>query len=375
MLTGVQTVDQFGLSSLLDFTVKHGGNLMIFGDSGTGKTEMSFQATDRASLKHVYLNLSVLEAPDLVGLPMIDEKTGKAKYALPEAFPLYNADSDGMVLIVDEIDKAKPELQNPCLELFQFRSINGVKLNFKAVIATGNLPDEYAHSQMVSHALTNRCGVYRTSVSFDAWRYWALRARVNPLVVGFLSQNPSFLLQKPPAGEETAYCHPSPRAWTLAARDLDFTDESTSVDFQDLLVAGRVGNGAAIKFKVWLEHYRYIAPRIRGLVDKGQHPFLDIEKPSIDRVFVCAIAGVDEVMKCATSRFKEEDKHNHMKRVHGVLSNVCDWLDRIPPEICIGAFKSALTYDISKEFSFVENREFVRVYQKVQKSLDGEFQQ
>ena len=85
----------------------------------------------------------------------------------------------------------------------------------------------------------------------------------------FLSRNTNFLLKKPPEGDETAYCHPSPRAWTLAASDLDGTGPESPIEFQELLVAGRVGTGAATKFKVWLEHYRHIAPMIDALIHDG----------------------------------------------------------------------------------------------------------
>lgn len=369
MLTGVQSVDQSTLMDLMTFAVNQGSNLMTFGDAGIGKTEMALQVIAAAKRGHVYLNLSLLEAPDLIGLPMVDEKTGRAKYALPEQFPQANPDERGLVLLVDEIDKAKPELQNPMLELFQFRSINGVKLNFHAILATGNLPDELAHSQTVSHALTNRCGVYRVTHSYDAWQEWAVQAQVNPLVVGFLSQNTNLLLQRPAGGDETAYTHPTPRAWTLAARDLDATNEKTPVEFQELLVAGRVGNGAATKFKVWLEHYRHIAPKITALVKDGTHPFEKGESPSLDRVFVCGIAGADAIMEATRAPLKGESKDDQQKRIYKTTKNVCGWLKTIPSEIGIGAVKSTLTMQAIGDYGLIKVPEFLEVYQKIRKAM------
>jgi len=366
MLTQVSEINQATLKHLMIFTIHRGSNLMTFGPAGIGKTEIAMQACEETGLGHKYLNLSVLEAPDLLGLPTVNEQTNKSIYALPEGFPLVSeAEAKETVLLVDEIDKAKPELQNPMLELFQFRSINGTKLKFKAVLATGNLPDEGAYSQTVSHALTNRCGVYRVTHDFQAWQDWAVPAGVNPLIVGFLSRNTNFLLQKPPEGDETAYCHPSPRAWTLAARDLDGTSPNDPIEFQELLVAGRVGTGAATKFKVWLEHYRHIQPAIDALVLKGTHPPKDM---TLDRLFVCAIAGVNAVME-ATRNPPKDKKVDHKKQVHQTTENVFKWLKELSGEVCIGAVKSTLNMKVIADFQLTKNQPFMDVYMKIRKAM------
>ena len=292
MLTNVATIDQAQVMSLYKFAIRAGGNIIILGPAGGGKTEMAMQASNEESFEFVYVNLSVLEAPDLVGLPMIDELTKTSTYATPKQLPLAGTKSKKVILVVDEIDKAKQELQNPMLELFQLRSINGRPLDVHAVIATGNLPDEGAFSLPISHALTNRCMVYQMQVAFEPFRDHAVESGVNPLVIGFLSRNTDWLLQGKPDGDDTAYCHPSPRAWTQAARDLDLAKDE-DVDYQTLIIAGRVGTAAAIKFKVWLTHHRHIEPMIDALVKDGKHP--NIEGMHIDRVMVTAIAGVNPI--------------------------------------------------------------------------------
>lgn len=372
MLTGIQEIDQETLMQVLRFGIRTGGNVMTFGPAGIGKTEMAMQACAEEEFDYVYLNLSVLESPDLNGLPMIDE-TGEfpvSRYAPPAQFPLAGRGKK-KVLLVDEADKAKPELQNPMLELFQFRSINGTKLDIHAVVATGNLPDENSFSQPMSHALMNRCSVYRVTHAFDPWQEWAVGARVNPLVVGFLSSNTEMLLQPPPDGDDTAYCHPSPRAWTLAARDLDSAAEA-DVNFQTLLIAGRVGQPHAVKFRVWLEHYRHVEPLIRALVDKGEHPKLQSE--TLDRIFVCAISGVDAIMKeCRKADGKSgKDKEEHLKRVHQVTGNVMGWLKDLPGEICIGAVKSTLSMKVIQEYQLTKVKPFMDVYLKIRKVIQGD---
>lgn len=369
MLSGVMEIDQGTLMQMLRFYIKNGGNLMTFGPAGIGKTEMAMQACEQEEYNFVYLNLSVLEAPDLMGLPVIDEsaEVKRSEYALPKMLPPKGSLAKPIVLLVDEADKAKPELQNPMLELFQFRSVNGTKLDVHAVVATGNLPDENAFSQPMSHALMNRCGVYRVTHAFDPWQEWAVAASVNPLVIGFLSSNPEFLLQPPPEGDDTAYCHPSPRAWTLAARDVDAAPD-TDVNFQTLLVSARVGQPAAVKFRVWLEHYRFVEPMIRALVEKGEAPSL--HNSTLDRIFVCAISGVEAIVReCRKTPTDARAKEEQQKRVRKVTENVMNWVKDLPSEIQIGALKSTLTMKMIQENSLTTVKPFMDAYVKIRKVM------
>jgi hypothetical protein len=270
-----------------------------------------------------------------------------------------------VVLLVDEIDKSKPELQNPLLELFQSHTLNGTRLSIQAIVATGNLPDEGAHSQPVSHALTNRCKVYKLTHSFEPWREWAQSAGINPLVIGFLSKNQEFLSRPPVDGDPTAYCRPSPRAWTLAARDLDRTTSSDSVDFQTLLVAGRVGSEGAVKFRVWLEHYRHVEPVIDALVNEGRAP--DITKMTIDRQLVVAIGSVASVQRAATAPTKDPKKRTAL--VQKTAKSVFDWLQSIPTEFQLAAVKSSLSMELIREFQLQSIPSVMATYVAIRKVL------
>jgi len=218
----------------------------------------------------------------------------------------------------------------------------------------------------MSHALTNRCGVYRVTHAFEPWQEWAADAGVNPLVVGFLSKNQEFLLMDPPEGDDTAYCHPSPRAWTLAARDLD-CDESKDTDFQTILVSGRVGQGAAVKFKVWLDHYRHIEPIVDALVRKGTKPG---DNMGIERQLVCALSAVGRVAsKCRNEPSDKTKKASYAKEVIETTTNVMGWVKDLPPEFCIAAVKSTLTMEMIQKHQLTKIKPFMEAFLKVRKSM------
>ena len=109
MLTNIVEIPQDTYMAALRHNVRTGGNLMIFGQAGTGKTEMAQQAAEQEGFGVYYLNLAVLEAPDLLGLPFITDE-GSVDYATPKFMPLEGKVPRKVVLLVDEIDKSKPEL-------------------------------------------------------------------------------------------------------------------------------------------------------------------------------------------------------------------------------------------------------------------------
>ncbi len=366
MLTGIVEIPQDVYQAALKFNISTGGNLMVFGQAGIGKTEMAQQVAKDMGFEVYYLNLSVLEAPDLLGLPIItDDKS--VDYARPKFLPVEGKVDKKVVLLVDEVDKAKPELQNPLLELFQSHTLNGTKLSIQAIIATGNLPDEGAHSQPVSHALTNRCKVYKLTHSFEPWREWAQSAGLNAFIIGFLSKNQEFLSKPPTEGDPTAYCRCSPRAWALAARDLDQTSSKDTVDFQTLLVAGRVGTEGATKFRVWLEHYRVLEPMIDGLVNKGDMP--PSHGFSIDKQLVCAIGAVAEITKLSRVSGAEKVGGKEFMKVQQAATHVFKWLNTLPDEFKIAAVKSSLNMDVLLKWQLVKIPEVFNVYSALRKVL------
>ena len=368
MLTDIREIDQETLKELYKFVVQNGGNIIIIGPSGVGKTEMALQTIKELGHDNIYLNLTVKESPDLIGIPYKDGDV--TKYALPKCFPKAGSKMKPSVLVLDELDKASPDLQNPLLELLQFRSLDAIKLDIHAAIATANMPDEHAFSKAMSHALTNRCKVYQVSCAFEPWREWAVDEGINNLIIGFLSKNQDYLLRPPPEGDTTAYNHCSPRGWTDAARDLNKTSLEDSVEMQSLLIAGHVGDNGAAKFHVWLEHYRHIAPEIDRLIETGVGPNTD--NMTLDRVMVCGLAAANSVASlCKETPQHKEEKEKHNNKIKKYVKNVFIWLNDLPSEFALAAVKSTFSpklisnHDLANQEKFPE---FFPVFKKIRKT-------
>src|SRR5689334_8426044 len=59
--------------------------VLLEGPTGIGKSELVTQVAKKLGIACTVLDLSLLEPPDLVGLPVIEE--GRTRYALPRFLP------------------------------------------------------------------------------------------------------------------------------------------------------------------------------------------------------------------------------------------------------------------------------------------------
>lgn len=262
-------IDQVQALNLTKFFIQSNQNIFLFGRRGVGKTHIAIQAAQECKLKINYINLSVIERPDLAGYPDMnvpgDIINFKSPYFLP---PLQDGQKSDSIILFDEVDKAPAEVTAPLLEILLFKKINGRPINAAGCILTGNLMNEGAYSNAISTALLDRGAKYILSFNFDKWVDWAKTHGVHDLILGFLRSDPNFACGKI---EDSAYASPSPRSWTLASEALVKSKELRMSDIESVthIISGYVGSEAGIRFKIWYEYYRKFEPYIRALIENN----------------------------------------------------------------------------------------------------------
>lgn len=260
-------INQEQALNLTKFFIQSKQNIFLFGRRGVGKTHIAIQAAQECKCKVNYINLSVIERPDLAGYPDMNMSgeiiNFKSPYFLP---PLGEGRKTDSVILFDEVDKAPAEVTAPLLEILLFRKINGRPINATACILTGNLLNEGAYSNHISTALLDRGAKYILSFDFEKWIAWAKSNGVHDLIMGFLRSDPSFACGKI---EESTYASPSPRSWTLASEALLQTKELKMADIESVtqIISGYVGDEAGLRFKIWYEHYRKFESYVRSLIE------------------------------------------------------------------------------------------------------------
>lgn len=100
-----------------------GDPLLLIGRAGTGKTFLLNSLSEALGLEHRHYNASLIAFDDLVGFPW-PEPDGKSIRYIETPATVWGAES----VLVDEINRCKPEHQNRLFSLIHERRIQGLKL-------------------------------------------------------------------------------------------------------------------------------------------------------------------------------------------------------------------------------------------------------
>jgi hypothetical protein len=290
----LQKLSTQDLSKHLEASISIGENVAIFGRRGTGKTEISKQEIQKANMKEVYINLSVLERVDLGGYPNVlaaSQQQRFVNFLLPQMYQPMIEGNQPVVALLDEVDKADQSLWAPLLEFTQFRTINGMPLpNLRAIIMTGNLISE--GGQRPSLPLLDRAEKYLVEADVESWFKWAGKSgKIHPSITAFIQDHPGMLFGA--VDPEDRYADPSPRGWARASAIISMGEKfGWDKGLLNSKVHGCVGKEAGIKYKNYYEYYQELLPQIervfRGENIKQEYMSLDPSKKLITCMIACA---------------------------------------------------------------------------------------
>ena len=222
---GPQFIEVIGL------VYRAGRSAMLHGRPGVGKSELFAAAAKDLGVDFLALDLSVMEPPDLVGLPRIDEH-GRTVYAAPAQLPRQGAG----LLLLEELNRAPRYMRAPCLQLLTARRCNDYRLPPAWVpFAAVNDAEDGCDVDEIDPALLARFTHVRVEAGVAEWTSWARSSGVHPGVITFVEGTPD------------VFQTTSPRDWTYVS-DLVKAFESAPAGTRDTLfvaVAGQVGQGYA----------------------------------------------------------------------------------------------------------------------------------
>ena len=142
--------------------------VLLEGASGIGKSEIVVQTARGLGVGLAVLDLSLIEPPDLVGLPVIAE--GVTRYACPSALPREGAG----LLLLEELNRAERHVQQPALQLLTARRLHEYVLpEGWSVVAAINPEDGDYHVTALDPALRGRFLQLRVRSERAAWLAWA----------------------------------------------------------------------------------------------------------------------------------------------------------------------------------------------------------
>ncbi len=256
--------------------VQSGVPAILWGSPGSGKTSFIQHLAQILEIPCETVIASISEPSDFSGLP-IASKQGDETIVEQAPLSWVKRLRDGGILFLDEVNTAPPAVQAALLRVVQERVIGSYRLPDSVwCLAASNPSEESSGGWDLTPPLANRfCHIFWDSDP-DAWiagvlSGWTEDAKLPHLTPGwessiqstlnyltaFIHSHRQILINVPRAGNNldgvgAGKAWPSPRTWMMAARLIAAANSvGAHPEVEADLVAGSVGEGAAIEFLSW----------------------------------------------------------------------------------------------------------------------------
>jgi MoxR-like ATPase len=189
------------LEAVLEVAYRARRPVLLEGPTGIGKSEVVQALAERLGIQHVVLDLSLLEPPDLVGLPVVEN--GITRYATPRILPREGAG----ILMLEELNRAERYIQQPALQLLSARALHEYVLpEGWVVFAAINPPSGEYQVSPLDPALRARFLELPVRPDRGAWLAWAVTHGVHPAVLALARAH------------ERIFDDVPPRSWTYVSQ-------------------------------------------------------------------------------------------------------------------------------------------------------------
>ena len=254
------TINTGDLKTILE-TTPSTQNILLVGKHGIGKSEIITRYFEDKGIPVIALFLGQMSDPgDLIGLPNKDEATGKTEFMPPYWFPM---DNQPVVLFLDEMNRARPEILQSVMDLSLNRKLAGRSLPpGSRVIAAVNDGEEYQLTDL-DPALVSRFNVYFFSPTVGEWLFWAKQNDIDPRVITFIEEHPDELEKNVDINKGTFDKTPDRRAWVRVSGLLQGMTITTDTDMNRLakMITGVIGARSASMFIQSLNQSRMLTAR------------------------------------------------------------------------------------------------------------------
>jgi hypothetical protein len=266
------------VEAILEVAYRARRPVLLEGPTGIGKSELIGHVSEKLGVQHIVLDLSLLEPPDLVGLPVIEE--GRTRYALPRFLP----QSGEGILMLEELNRAERYIQQPALQLLTARTLHEYILP-EGWVCFAAINPETGDYQVTPLDAALRARFLQIPVRADraAWLAWAGSHGVHPAVMALARAHERIFSDVPPrswtyASEVLLTMSPSELASPGLVRDV-LSGYLPSLWVEALITSGALGQ-RPIELDVaqLLREYGKKGEhqdRIRGWKDRGETDRLD----------------------------------------------------------------------------------------------------
>lgn len=245
------------LLTAVPLVLKAGNVPNIVGDAGIGKSALVEDVADQMGAHLFTTVVSLSEKGDLaIPVPPLTSdsfvetqgygRLANVQFGYSETLIRIIKDAEAhpdrpIIWFLDEFNRGTAAVQSELMNLVLQRRINALRLPTTVKIIIAENPDstmagfgdrEYAVAT-ADAAIKDRTVRLVMTTSTTEWLAWASQARINQLVINYLTTYPERLSVLDP---DNLDLHPTPRAWERVSRNLDQLLKLPATDQQALAV-------------------------------------------------------------------------------------------------------------------------------------------
>lgn len=242
--------------------------VLVRGRHGVGKSQVVYQLAKGLGLPVVERRASQMTEGDLLGLPSTDGNV--TSWNPPEWYK--TACTHPVVLFLDEVDRATPEVRQGIFELTDSRKLAGFTLHQDTLIFAAVNGGEHGEQYQVGEmdpAELDRWTVFDVEPTTEDWLDWAGDV-VHPVIWNFINQNHTHLEHKDDYEPNKVY--PSRRSWHRLSECLEagsLLEEGANSGIVFNLTNSFVGFEAAVAFKDFVDNYERQVT-VEDILDDGK---------------------------------------------------------------------------------------------------------
>lgn len=324
--------------------------VLLEGPTGIGKSELVRSVAGSLGVESVVLDLSLLEPPDLIGLPVVE--AGVTRYATPRILPQGGAG----ILMLEELNRAERFIQQPALQLLSARSLHEYVLpEGWVVFAAINPPSGDYHVSPLDKALRARFLALQVRADRAEWLAWASSRGLHPAVLTLARLHERFFAEVPPrtwtyVADLLSTMQPAeladptllrdlltgylPAAWTEALLEAGVTSPvALELDLRALLRSYRSGSEAQATLLGW---------KSEGATDRIAELAVRLEAILASPEVGAMAARGDLVLGALEGLFADlpGDHRAHLQRVLAKNSTAVPLIELSPRDVLVGYERS-----------------------------------
>ncbi|MNJ90612.1 ATPase family [compost metagenome] len=306
--------------------------VMLWGPPGVGKSEAIRDSLAKRLAKNTGkrviftdVRLLLFNPVDLRGIPVPDKAHEFTQWLKPQIFNLDDSKDVINLLLLDEISSAPPTVQAAAYQLTLDRKVGEHSLPDNVIVlAAGNRVVDKGVAYKMPTPLANRMTHFEIYANLDDWKEWAIPNEIHPVVIGFLNWQQNRLHSFDPSKDDLAF--PTPRSWSFVSKYLKIYND---IDKAYYMIAGTVGEGAAVEFKAFAKTYGSL-PDVQKIMDGEEVQFQ--QKPDI--MYALSASLSSRVGKAKKDQLKNITKFT---------------MDKLPKEFAVLTMKDILRVPGVKE--------------------------